>query len=657
MLKDILESMHNQFDTVHAKFWQFKYALPITAAIALAVSQAFPVAVPLGRAEEKVPEAVVASPVGFLRGVGYSPWHSKLKRWIGTDDVEEFEKDMDLMRNLHINAVRTWGPITPQKLARFRREGLKSLPQIAQLSGPPSQFADGSPAGLSFCAPDALEAMHRNGANLAESLAGDASVAGILLGNEYSWIGRIGDTRVYSGFDEATVRAYHRWISRRFGSVENWNRLTGRRDASISEVKPPGGVLPRNDFWEWWLFNRRAFADFLKSGYEGVRSIDLKTPVSYALLCGNRWDAATEDAALDFLDVQGDNLYWGWDKDWAAYGVRLTRRIGIGRPILVTEFGFATCEADMSPAWQEAAQKPEGELTEPSRAARLMTQNLWFLALHPEVRGVFPFVFNDEWWHGGDRDRLDAPGDCFGLVTADRQQIKQVGLAVGACYAEFEKIDSFLASRQAPVELLITDQAGDWWRKSAARPDLSAIARELYRRGVVFQLVSLLNPEDLDRSSCRRLLLADSVIPDNPDQSSPAMEALGRFKARGGRILSIAPEPFSSLYGTKYAPEDLAARIVPPPPAGGLWAALEDFLPARKTTVTSDRQVFWRAFTANGIPHLLVVVDGDQPAASVQIQGFPADTLIAGDARSFAKNEEGCVLTDITTHALIKGRP
>ena len=106
-----------------------------------------------------------------------------------------------------------------------------------------------------------------------------------------------------------------------------------------------------------------------------------------------------------------------------------------------------------------------------------------------------------------------------------------------------------------------------------------------------------------------------------------------------------------------FAREDLAARIVPPPPVGGLWAALEDFLPARKTTVASDRQVFWLAFTANGIPHLLVVLDGDQPAASVQVQGFPADTLIVGDARSFAKNEEGCVLTDVTTHALIKGRP
>ena len=105
-----------------------------------------------------------------------------------------------------------------------------------------------------------------------------------------------------------------------------------------------------------------------------------------------------------------------------------------------------------------------------------------------------------------------------------------------------------------------------------------------------------------------------------------------------------------------FAREDLAARIVPPPPVGGLCAALEDFLPARKTTVASDRQVFWLAFTANGIPHLLVVLDGDQPAASVQLQGFPADTLIVGDARSFAKNEEGCVLTDVTTHALIKGR-
>lgn len=37
ILGEIVESMHQNFDTVHSKFWQLKYALPITAAIALAV--------------------------------------------------------------------------------------------------------------------------------------------------------------------------------------------------------------------------------------------------------------------------------------------------------------------------------------------------------------------------------------------------------------------------------------------------------------------------------------------------------------------------------------------------------------------------------------------------------------------------------------------
>jgi sugar porter (SP) family MFS transporter len=37
VLDEIVESMHQNFDTVHTPFWQKKYALPITAAIALAV--------------------------------------------------------------------------------------------------------------------------------------------------------------------------------------------------------------------------------------------------------------------------------------------------------------------------------------------------------------------------------------------------------------------------------------------------------------------------------------------------------------------------------------------------------------------------------------------------------------------------------------------
>jgi len=625
----------------------------------VATSLLVAVAVPGGQAAEVAPvpspDTPAAATHGFIRGVGYSPWHSKPKQWIGPAHSEEFARDMTLMRELRINAIRTWGPMKRERLDRFREEGLRVLPQIGNVQTPHSRFASGDTAGIAFCTPEAKAAICRSGASLAQELANDSSLVGFLLGNEYAWTGSIQSGHEYAGFDEATIRAYHGWINRRFSSVEHWNQLTGRNDPSVDAIRPPRRVTPGNDYWEWWLFSRQAFADFLSSGREGIRQFDPKTPVSYALLCGNRWDSATEDAPLGFLDIQGDNLYWGWDRDWSGYGVRLCRRVGAGHPVLITELGFATHETGDADNSLEASGKPEGELEEPGRASRLMTQNLWFLALHPEVKGVFPFSFNDEWWHGKDPRRLDCVGDCFGLVTADRGHVKQIGRAVGACYAEFEKVDSFLAARQATVEVLVTDQVGDWWRSRDCQPNLTAVVRELYRHGVGFHLVSLLNPEDIDRSPCRRLLLVDNVIPDNPDQTSPAMDALRRFKAKGGEILCLAPKPLVSLYGSECSANELAMRIVPPPPADRLWPELESFLPARTTVVSSDRNIFWRVLTANGVPHLLVVVDGDQPATTIQVTGFVADGLAAGDAASFEKSGSGCVLTNVGTHALIRG--
>jgi hypothetical protein len=66
--------------------------------------------------------------------------------------------------------------------------------------------------------------------------------------------------------------------------------------------------------------------------------------------------------------------------------------------------------------------------------------------------------------------------------------------------------------------------------------------------------------------------------------------------------------------------------------------------------------ILWPVLTANGVPHLLVVVDGDQPATKIQVTGFVADGLVAGDAASFEKSGSGCVLTNVATHALIRGQ-
>jgi hypothetical protein len=134
------------------------------------------------------------------------------------------------------------------------------------------------------------------------------------------------------------------------------------------------------------------------------------------------------------------------------------------------------------------------------------------------------------------------------------------------------------------------------------------------------------------------------------------MDALRRFKAKGGEILCLAPKPLASLYGSEYSANELAMRIAPPPPADRLWPELESFLPARTTVVSSDRNIFWRVLTTNGVPHLLVVVDGDQPATKIEVTGFVADGLAAGDAASFEKSGSGCVLTNVATHALIRGQ-
>jgi len=77
----------------------------------VATSLLVAVAVLGGQAAEVAPapnsKTPAAAPHGFIRGVGYSPWHSKPKQWIGPAHSEEFARDMSLMRELRINAIRT----------------------------------------------------------------------------------------------------------------------------------------------------------------------------------------------------------------------------------------------------------------------------------------------------------------------------------------------------------------------------------------------------------------------------------------------------------------------------------------------------------------------------------------------------------------------
>ena len=576
--------------------------------------------------------AVAADGPGFLRGMGWSPWHA-VYGWGRPPEV--VAQDYKILADLHVNALRTWGPASRKGCDAHHKHGLYLVPQLRRGKMPRMKFKDGKEGFPVYTAQEALADIRSHATALATSLKGHPGVVAYNLGNEYSWVGRNKSGSYQSlGFDAATQQAFHEALRGRFGSIGRWNKLTGRTDASFDAIVPSTGTGKDLAYWEWWRYQREVFGEFLRAGHKALREVDPRTPVTYALLCGGRWDAATEDAALDFLELQGDNLYYHWSKDWGPYCLRLARRIGPGRPILITESGVNT--------WT---------FKDPGVSARLMKQMLWVLALHPEVRGIFPFVYCDEWWHGPDRKAQDVSGDAWGIVTADRKA-KATYAPLRDTYAEFERLHEFMSTRQSPIEVLVTDQAIDRWR-GVAGPGVGDVCRELYRRGMSFRLVSLLRPADLKATKCKRLVLLDSTIPDEPDGASPARDALAAFSAQGGQILYLCDKPWRGLYLPDGGPAAMAAKVIAA--TGDAWPAIQAFLGKRSATVTAESgEIFWRRLRGAGQQFLLLVATGPAPVARVKLEGISVSRLESADGAKLFRSAGGCELLGLDTYALLR---
>lgn len=574
-----------------------------------------------------------AEDLPFLRGMGWSPWHATYG-WNRPPEV--VAQDYAILADLHVNALRNWGPSKRESIERqWREHGLYQVPQIGGVKAPHMIFADGKTGHVAYVHPDSLRAIAERGTALAEALKGTPGLAAYNLGNEYSWVGtNQAGSYQYQGFDEPTLAAFRQNLERRFGDIATWQRLTGRDDASFAAIVPPTGQNDSLLFWEWWRFQREVFGAYLRAGHDAIRAVDPQTPVTYALLCGGRWDPATEDADLPFLELQGDNLYYHWDKNWLGYCLRLSRRIGPGRPILLTETGINT-----------------NRFPDPAVADRLMRQMLWTLLLHTEVKGIFPFVYCDEWWHGKDPKAADTSEDYWGIVTADRQP-KSTYQAVRQTYAEWERLDSIVSHRESTVDLLVTDQAIDRWH-GLNGPEVKDVCRELYTHGVSFPLVSALRPGDLAATDCRRLLLLDSFLPDNPDGSSPMREALRGFVDRGGEILYLNAKPFQALYGQPGA-NGIAATVRNPESPADLWPAIADFLPQPALAVTAEGEVFWREFRADERRFLLLVATGTEPARNVQVVSPTGLQLVSSDAPEAASTATGWHLAKLPVYALFE---
>ncbi|MBT3377909.1 MAG: hypothetical protein HN742_16790 [Lentisphaerae bacterium] len=569
----------------------------------------------------------------FIRGIGWSPWHAT-HGW--GRPAEVVEGDFDILADLHVNALRPWGPSSRKGADALQERNLYLLPQVRHPKTPRMSFSDGKAGHTVFGAPESLAAISAAAEAVARELKGHPAVLGYNLGNEYSWVGQNKSNNYqHQGFDDLTLELFRASLADRFGTVENWNEKTGMACASFADVTPPTGSGSSLLYWEWWRFQREAFGGYLRAGHDACRRVDPAKPVTYALLCGGRWDAATEDAALDFLEIQGDNLYFHWGNTWLGYSVRLARRIGPGRPIYITETGINT--------WQEK---------DPTHSDRLMRQMLWMLVLHPEVKAVFPFVFCDEWWHGKDPKAYDCKGDAWGIVTADRKP-KSTYNAVKETYAEFSRLDSLLNSRESEIELLVSDQVIDRW-KGRRGPEVNEICDELYRGGVSFRLVSLLRPSDLSATSCNRLLLLDSAIPNEPDGRSPALDALESFERRGGEIIYISDKPWQAIYGEGGKPPWTKAAVLPA--STDLWVALRSWTPIDVPCVvtTLGRPVFWRRFRAVGEEYLLIVASDDRSPEYVTLKNMGRPEVVSGNGVTVDGMAPPWTVRGLNVHALLR---
>lgn len=592
----------------------------------------------------EVTKAVLTGPSGpvILRGIGWSPWHPETG-WGRSEETKQ--TDLRLLKEAHVNCLRTWGVVEPKSADYWQENGFLLVTQVGGnwlKSGkdvPHTRFRDGKPSTQpNYADPKVVAAFQAACREYAAKTGASANVVLSLLGNEFSWVGK-DDTGsyAYAGFDEVTLAGFRQHLTRRFGDVQTMNKLCGTSFSGFGEVVPPSGGRLQ---YEWWIFLRSAFEEFMRAGNSALKAAAPYRPTSYAKLMG-RWDPCCEDAPLGFLSVGGQNLYWHWDKDWARYCVllkELIRHAG-GRPVVITESGFQT--------WLDPVKEQE--------AARRMKQMLWNCFMHPEVAGVFPYLYNDEWWCDGD-PKTQSPGETWGVVTAHRKP-KKTYAALAEVYGEVEKLEKFLLGAESPPTVALSCQDLDWvLAKEDGTARVVEAARALYAKGVAFRIV---NSEDLLRPCPDKtpfLILCDSVLLRSPDGREDASRALLSYVERGGRVLYLSPTPFRVAYGEANVPHGLHLWWTRRQGGEFRWGQGAIRFVGEKTITSAQAWPHIQRFLAEALRAQTVAEVATQPAG--QEFGVFLSVLQAGDRKVLVvvnEQEQGIGQVTIRLNAALSG--
>lgn len=478
----------------------------------------------------------------FVRGVCYSPYHPK-EGW--NLSAATRRRDRRLLEGLSANCLLTWQPVTFEEATVWRKAGMYVIPHLTYSPAVWSVFVDGNDAPVPVYVNAANQRGLRDAArDLASKLKDNPGVLAVSLGNDYAWSalsGNLGFT--YGGFDDETVLAFRRRLQARFGTVERYNDLTSKSAGSLADLLPPIDLSPNPLMWEWWLFMRDAFADFLRQGYEGLRAVGWKVPATYSIPCGRTWDPTSERVRLPFLEIVSGNVFYQQQWDWAAFCAEIGRLISAaaGRPVLLTETGAHTLPG-------------EGNLP-----ARFIKQSVACALLHPELAGVGLYEFCDELQLRGKPDEQDStgPSEYYGLVTG-RREIKPTYAAAAEMMNLIKRHERTLQEWQSPPLVWVSQQDVDWWRVGGPEGAFhERIGAALFRLGVSFRYLTAEGMLELDPATQPMFILCDSYLPSNPDGTGDVMGRLIAYVGNGGNLLYISRMPWQRLYGRGSVPQEM----------------------------------------------------------------------------------------------------
>jgi hypothetical protein len=239
-------------------------------------------------------------------------------------------------------------------------------------------------------------------------LAEDPALIGYFTDNELRWGGEErGPEALFAGFlgreDSAPGRrALLRFLERRYLRIEELNEAWGTRYDSFEQVgRTPqvGSSIPREDQLD---FMRLAAEEYFRVTHDAIRAVD-----AHHLILGCRFAGSAPESVLQamrrYVDVVSLNHY---DVHAPAGVVRAIHRI-VGKPVLITEFGFRARDSGL-PNTRGAGAVVK---TQRERAEHFERYVRELMAL-PMVVGYHWFEHSDQPAEG----RFDGENSNYGLV-------------------------------------------------------------------------------------------------------------------------------------------------------------------------------------------------------------------------------------------------